>query len=172
MELLFYPDPRLREVALSLPEVNAEVREKVRRMFEIMRAHKGAGLAATQVGWMRRVFVVEASTGPEGEQTPEMVLINPKIVSTSGTMKSEEGCLSIPGIVGVLNRFAHVVVEALDLDGKPIRVEGTKLMAAVLQHETDHLNGILFIEKLSPADRQRTKKPLRELEEKFRAAHA
>ena len=172
MELLYYPDPRLREAAQPALEVNDEVQEKARQMIEIMHAHKGIGLAATQVGWKRRVIVVGDPDGTEKTRREDLVLVNPRIVSSAGAVESEEGCLSLPGIYGRVPRSAAVVVEALDLAGRAIRIDGAGLASSVLQHEIDHLDGILFITRLSPADRQRTKKALRELEEKYRAAHA
>ncbi len=172
MELLYYPDPRLREVAQPVPQVDDDVRSRAREMIEIMHSHGGIGLAATQVGWNGRVIVVADPEHPEAKSGTELVLVNPKIVESSGTMESEEGCLSLPGIYGQITRAARVIVDALGLDGKPVRIEASELAAAVLQHEVDHLDGILFITRLSVADRQRTKKQLRELEEKFRAAHA
>ncbi|MBI1848973.1 MAG: peptide deformylase [Planctomycetes bacterium] len=167
MQLLYYPDPRLREVALPVPVVDEDVRANAKEMIEIMHAHKGIGLAATQVGWNRRLFVVGSPEGEEGRGL-ERVFVNPKIVSAAGAMESEEGCLSLPGIYATLRRSSMVVMEALDLEGRTVRLEAEKLLASVIQHEIDHLDGVLFITRLSPADRQRVKKQLRELEEKYR----
>jgi peptide deformylase len=166
LELLYYPDPRLREVAEAVAAIDDEVRANAKQMIEIMHAHKGIGLAATQVGWKRRLFVVGS---PEGEAAKgeELVFVNPKITLRSGSMDSEEGCLSLPGIYATIPRAAKITMEALDLSGQKIRVDAEKLMASVIQHEIDHLDGILFVTRLSPADRQRVKKSLVELEEKY-----
>ncbi|HWO88767.1 MAG TPA: peptide deformylase [Gemmatimonadales bacterium] len=140
--------PVLRERASEIAVVDAEVRELIADLYEVMRAAKGVGLAANQVGVARRVAVVE--TG-EGES---FALVNPVIVATEGKVKGEEGCLSIPDIYADIERGARVVVEAADEYGRRRRVEGTGLLARAIQHEIDHLDGILFLDRVGPLKRR------------------
>jgi peptide deformylase len=119
-------------------------------MFETMYAAEGIGLAAPQVGVSTRLFVMDIRD-PEIEPR---ALINPAIVERSGSESGEEGCLSLPGLVGEVERSASIVVEALDLQGQPIRIEASGLHARCIQHEIDHLDGVLFIDHLSPLKRR------------------
>jgi peptide deformylase len=144
-------DPVLRETAQPVPEVNDELRRLVSDMFETMYAAEGVGLAAPQVGLGIRVIVVD----PHDEVTKPFALFNAEVVSTgSETEKSEEGCLSIPGIRDIVERPATCLVEAVDIDGKPVRMEAEGMLARILQHEVDHLNGVLFLDRLSPIKRR------------------
>ena len=140
--------PVLRQRSADVAQVDDEVRAFVADLFETMEFSKGVGLAANQVGVARRIAVV--STG-EGQR---YVLINPVIVEKEGTVKDEEGCLSIPDIYGDVERSARVVVEALDERGRKQRIEGTELLARALQHEIDHLDGILFLDRVGPFKRR------------------
>jgi peptide deformylase len=128
--------------------VDDEVRRLIADLFETMYAARGVGLAANQVGVARRVAVVDA----EGQK---LVLVNPRIVEASGRETGEEGCLSIPDVYGDVTRPDQVVLEALDQDGKPYRVDLTGLPARAVQHEIDHLDGILFLDHLSLLKRKR-----------------
>jgi peptide deformylase len=142
--------PVLRQKAVLVAQVDDEVRHLVDDLFETMRAARGVGLAANQVGVARRVAVVDVGD----DDPPPLVLINPVIVERGDEDEiSEEGCLSIPEIFGDVRRPAHVIVEALDRDGKRFRaaVEGYK--ARAIQHEIDHLDGILFLDHLSAVKR-------------------
>ena len=150
-EIRFLGDPVLRAVAEPVPEVTSELRTLVSDMFETMYAAEGVGLAAPQIGLGIRVIVVD----PHDESTKPFALFNPDVVAQgSETEKSEEGCLSIPGIRDVVERPATCVVEALDIDGRAVRMEAEGLLARILQHEVDHLNGILFLDHLSPIKRR------------------
>lgn len=140
--------PVLREPGKPVTTMDDEVRQLVADLFETMQAARGIGLAANQVGVARRVAVVDA----EGER---LVLINPRIVEASGEETGEEGCLSIPDLYADVTRPDRVVLEAMDADGNPYRTELTGLLARVTQHETDHLDGILFLDHLSLLKRQR-----------------
>lgn len=140
--------PVLRERAVEIATVDGEVRELIADLYEVMRAAKGVGLAANQVGVARRVAVVE--TG-EGES---FALVNPVVVAVEGKAKGEEGCLSIPDIYGDVERAARVVVEAADEHGHIRRIEGTGLLARAIQHEIDHLDGILFLDRVGPLKRR------------------
>jgi peptide deformylase len=141
----------LRQRAVEVEGVDDELRRLIEDMFETMYKAEGVGLAAPQVGVSRRVIVVDVH---DPEVRP-FALVNPRVVESSPeTEKGEEGCLSIPGLSGVVERPAHVAVEGLDRDGNLIRVEGGGLLARCLQHEVDHLDGILFLDRLSPLKRK------------------
>lgn len=166
-QVLKYPDPRLRQKAVPITEITPEVRQRARALFPLMYEEHGIGLAAPQVGWGVRLFVVNISGRPEDE----LVVVNPEIVEKKGgTWVMEEGCLSLPGIRGKVERERVVVIEGQDLDGNHVRIEADGLNGRCLLHEYDHLEGILFIDRLSPAKKQSIKRKLRELEEEFQAA--
>jgi len=152
LPLRFYGDPVLRRKADAVPAVTDEVRALIESMFATMYTEEGVGLAAPQVGRSLRVFVVDV----EDEDAPRVkqAFVNPTIVERSGEVVGEEGCLSIPGIRADVKRHARVVVEALDADGKPFRLEAEGLLARALQHENDHLDGIVFLDRLGPITRR------------------
>ena len=139
--------PVLRQHSLAVNTVDDDVRRLVADLFETMDAAKGVGLAANQVGVARRVAVVDA----DGDR---FVMIDPVIVESEGRATAEEGCLSIPDIYGDVTRPERVVLEALDENGTPYRKEATGLAARAIQHEIDHLDGILFLDHLSLIKRQ------------------
>ena len=142
--------PVLRQHAKAIRTVDDEVRQLVDDLFETMRAAKGVGLAANQVGVARRVAVVDIGQ----EDPPPLVLINPVIVERGDEEEAaEEGCLSIPEIFGDVTRSARVVVEALDPNGRKFRAEANGYKARAIQHEIDHLDGILFVDHLSAVKR-------------------
>ncbi|GBD17704.1 Peptide deformylase [bacterium HR27] len=143
-------DPRLRQKALRIRTVDDEVRRLARDLWDTVREARGLGLAAPQIGVLRRIIVVSIPPdyAEEGDPGVELTLINPEIVRASGRQVGLEGCLSIPGWYGEVPRFMHVTVKALDLDGREIRVKGSGLLARVLQHEIDHLDGILFVDRI------------------------
>lgn len=141
--------PVLRERAKEVGAVDDGVRSLVADLFETMRAFKGVGLAANQVGVARRVAVVATDEGPGH------ALVNPVIVEHDGSVTDEEGCLSIPDTYADLKRSARVVVEAADEQGARRRIEATGLLARAIQHEIDHLDGILFIDRVGPLKRRR-----------------
>lgn len=139
--------PVLRQHSSEVKAVDEEVRRLVEDLYETMDAARGVGLAANQVGVARRVAVVDA----DGDR---FVMIDPTIIETEGHTTAEEGCLSIPDIYGDVTRPERVVIEALDLDGNRYRKEATGLKARAIQHEIDHLDGILFLDHLSLIRRQ------------------
>jgi peptide deformylase len=142
--------PVLRQQATRVKTVNEEVRQLVADLFETMRAAKGVGLAANQVGVARRVAVVDVGE----EDPPPIALINPVIIERSDELETaEEGCLSIPDIFGDVERPSRVVVTAMDVEGKAVRLEATGYKARAIQHEIDHLDGILFLDHLSAVKR-------------------
>jgi len=142
--------PVLRQKSPAVRIVDDEVRQLVDDLFETMRAAKGVGLAANQIGVARRVAVVDVGE----EDPPPLVLINPVILERSEEDETaEEGCLSIPDIFGDVTRPARVVVEALDVEGKKVRTEASGYKARAIQHEIDHLDGVLFLDHLSAVKR-------------------
>jgi peptide deformylase len=150
-EIRLLGDPVLRQKAEPVAEVDDEIRHLIADMFETMYDADGVGLAAPQVGVSLRVIVVD----PRDESVPPFALVNPEIVERAEEVeRGEEGCLSIPGLREIVERSARVVVEGLDRDGLPRRIEAEGLVARILQHEIDHLDGILFIDRLSPLKRQ------------------
>jgi peptide deformylase len=140
--------PVLREESKPVKGVTDEIRTLVQDLFDTMHAAKGIGLAANQVGIAKRVAVVEAD-----DKVP-LVLINPVILDKSGNAKDEEGCLSIPDLFGDVERAETVVVETDQLDGGRVRVSAEGLKARAIQHEIDHLDGVLFLDRLSPMKRR------------------
>ncbi|MGH7549040.1 MAG: peptide deformylase [Gemmatimonadales bacterium] len=142
--------PALRKRSQPVPAVDDEVRQLVDDLFETMRAAKGVGLAANQVGVARRVAVVDVGD----DSPPPLVLINPRIVQASDVIETaEEGCLSIPDIFSDVERPLSVTLEALDRDGRPYRVEVSGFKARAAQHEIDHLDGMLFLDRVSAVTR-------------------
>jgi peptide deformylase len=147
LKLLQYPHPTLRHVSRPLKKIDAELRELAREMFALMYKHNGVGLAANQVDLPYRLFVINLESDPsKGE---EIVFVNPVISRRKGLAEAEEGCLSLPGLYGYVKRPAEVVIDAFSLDGKPFHLELDGLFARVVQHETDHLDGRLFIDRLN-----------------------
>ena len=148
LKMRIVPDPILRQKAKKMGKIPANMKKLVSNMVETMHGEHGVGLAANQIGSLQKVAVI---------QTPEMeeplVLINPEIVKQEGEREIEEGCLSIPGYRGLVKRSVSVRARALGLDGKVIRIKADELLAQALEHEIDHLNGILYIDRLvSPGD--------------------
>jgi len=156
LEVLRFPDERLRTVAKPVEKVDARIQQLVDDMFETMLEENGVGLAATQVDVHLRLVVMDVSE--EGDQP--LVFINPEIIETEGTIISEEGCLSVPGNYAKVERAAKVKVKALNREGEEFEIEGDGLLAKCVQHELDHLEGKLFVDYLSPLKRQRIKKKL------------
>ena len=143
----------LRRRADEVPGPDPELDRLIDDMFETMYAAKGIGLAGPQVGVAQRVIVVDVND-EGGEKLGPFALLNPRVVEAGGELdKHEEGCLSIPNVTGVVERPWHVVVEGLDRQGQPVTIEADGMLARCLQHEIDHLDGILFIDRLSPLKR-------------------
>ncbi|MER3445386.1 MAG: peptide deformylase [Candidatus Dadabacteria bacterium] len=157
LRILSYPDPRLRKRSLSVERIDKEIEKLLDDMIETMYKAPGVGLAAPQVGVNLRVIVIDVSVRQEG--TPGLIqLINPEIISSEGSQVEEEGCLSIPGFSSEVRRKATVRVQGLDRSGKPIEIEGSGLLARAFQHEIDHIDGILYIDRLSRLKRELMKK--------------
>lgn len=156
LDVLIYPDGRLKTIATPVTEVNDEVRRIIDDMFETMYQQEGIGLAATQVDIHRRIITIDI----DGTKQNQVVLINPEIMNSSGETGIEEGCLSLPGLRGFVPRKEKVTVKALNRDGEEFVLEADELLAICIQHEIDHLNGIVFADYLSPLKRQRMKEKL------------
>lgn len=156
LEILHYPDKRLRTVAKPVAMVDDNIRKLVDDMFETMYAAPGIGLAATQVNVHQQVIVIDIS---EQKDQP-LCLINPQIIAEEGTERCEEGCLSVPEIYETVERAEKITVRALDRDGNEFTREADGLLAVCIQHEIDHLKGKLFVDYLSPLKFQRVKKRL------------
>ncbi len=168
-KVLLYPDPRLRLKAEPITRITPEMKARARAMFPLMYEERGIGLAAPQIGWNVRLFVMNVSGKPEDE----VVVVNPVVTEKTGGMWNfEEGCLSLPGIRGKVERERRIVLEGTDLDGNALRFELDALPGRCMLHEYDHLDGVLFIDRLSAAKRQSLKRRLRELEEDFEMAKA
>lgn len=156
LDVLRFPDERLRTVAEPITEVNDEIKTLIEDMFETMNDESGVGLAATQVNRHVRMFVLDVS---ENSDDPH-VFINPEILNKEGSMINEEGCLSVPHSYAKVERAEKVTMKALDKDGNEFTKEAEGLMAICMQHELDHLDGKLFVDYLSPLKRERIKKKL------------
>ena len=152
-EILSSEYPVLRQKAKKVKRVDASTQKLIDDMFESMHAAHGLGLAAPQIGVSLRVLVIEM---PQDEEDPrsgeQIVLINPEIVKMDGEQFGEEACLSIPGYVGMIRRAIRVTVKGLNAKGKEIRVKGDDMLARALQHEIDHLDGILFTDRLEKSE--------------------
>jgi peptide deformylase len=158
LEVRTFPDPILREKAAPVTVFDEPLKRLARDMAETMYAAPGVGLAANQVGVAKQLIVVHARDEEVGLDTGLLTLVNPRIVEASGELHWEEGCLSVPDERDEVERFARVRVQAQDLDGREFELIGEGLAAVVLQHEIDHLNGVLFIDRLSPLKRAAIKK--------------
>ena len=159
LEIRIYPDPILTQKAVSVENVNDSIRQLLNEMAETMYVGSGIGLAAPQVGRSVRAIVVDASPRVDGEKL--IKLVNPVITFAEGSSVEEEGCLSLPGFSENVTRAAKIVVEAYNEQGKPVKIETDTFLATVLQHEIDHLDGILFIDYLSRLKRDIIKRKLR-----------
>ena len=152
LALRYYGDPVLRKKAEPVASVDPGIRALIEDMFDTMYRERGIGLAAPQVGVSQRIFVVDVE-GEDGERV-KLALVNPRMARTEGSMVGEEGCLSIPGIHADVKRHAEVTFEALNERGEPVTLRAEGLLARALQHELDHLDGILFIDRLSAIRRK------------------
>ncbi len=150
-----FPDPVLNLKAATVTEFDDDLKRLADDMFETMYDAPGVGLAASQIGISKSIFVADIGDGP-------FLMINPAIVATDGKLKFEEGCLSIPGRYWNIKRFDYVRAEGLDLSGAPVAYEGDELMGRALQHEMDHLNGLLILTHLNPLIKKQVLKELRE----------
>ena len=162
LEIIKYPAPVLLEVGKPVTEFDERVKKLVADMFETMYAAGGVGLAAPQVGVSERIFVMDCSLREDGAQ--KLALINPEIVRVEGAQEGDEGCLSFPGIFYKIKRSQRTVVRAHDENGNRIEVDGTELTARCLLHETDHCDGIVFLDRMTPLKRELAKRKIKKLQ--------
>lgn len=168
MQILTYPHPTLRRVSKPLRRVDAELRKKIREMFELMYAAKGIGLAANQVDLPLRFFIVNLEAKPESGE--ELVFINPVIsLPRGGSEESEEGCLSLPGLYGPVVRPKQVRINAYSLAGDEIQLDAGGLLARCVQHELDHLDGVLFPDRMSATARADAAEAIDEFEADYKS---
>lgn len=167
LDILTFPDPRLNERAEPVEKVDESIRTLIRDMFETMYNSDGVGLAAPQVGILQRVIVVDCGERDSSDDTRPLppiepvAVVNPEVEAAEGKISWQEGCLSVPGFTDDVVRSAQVVVTGLDPDGNPLRIEAEGLLAVCLQHEIDHLEGTLFVDRLSRLKQAMVKKRLK-----------
>lgn len=171
LEIVHYPHPTLRHKSRPLKKVDAELKKLVAEMFDLMYEHEGIGLAANQVDLPYRLFVVNA-TGDSQQPEAERVYINPVLSGGKGQAEDREGCLSIPGIYAPVVRNESIKVQAYDLAGNEIEEELTGLDARVVMHETDHLNGTMFFDRISPTNLAAIRDAIAEFEIAFESQQA
>lgn len=165
LRIIHYPDPRLRQKCAPVTDFGPELAALAERMLSLMVAGEGVGLAASQLGILQRLIVLS----PTGKREDARILVNPVIREPHGSVEGEEGCLSLPGIRGQVRRAATCRVSAHDLAGRPMEFLAEDLTARICQHETDHLNGILILDRFGPGDRMAVRKTARALESQFRS---
>lgn len=164
LDILKFPDPRLREKAKEIVEITEDIKKIAFSMVETMYQAKGVGLAATQVGIPIRLFVIDVE---QLEDRPNVIIfINPEIIEEEGKEKHDEGCLSIPGYTAQVERASKVKVRFKDINGDNVELEAEGLLSRAIQHENDHLNGKLFIDRLSTIRRELLLKKLKKQMEK------
>lgn len=167
LRVIQYPHPTLRHMSKPLKKVDPELREIVREMFELMYKHRGVGLAANQVDLPYRLFITNPTGDPKTGE--ERVFINPVLRRPRGLVEAEEGCLSIPEVYAPVKRAEKIDIDAYDLDGQAVHLELEGLPARVVQHENDHIDGRLFIDRLSTTAALDIRESLRQFEEEFAA---
>ena len=163
LDVVTYPDPRLTRIAEPVKIIDNKIKKLVDDMAETMYEAPGVGLAATQVGELKRVMVIDVSE----EKNQLRVFINPEIIKKEGTAINEEGCLSVPGFYDKVERAETVMVTALDRDGQRFTINASGLLAVCIQHEIDHLDGHVFVEYLSPLKANRIKNKLIKRQREF-----
>lgn len=166
MEIVKYPDPVLRRSAEKITTFDSELQETASDMLNTMYTLKGVGLAAPQVGLGLSLLVLNP-TGDPADTDEELVLVNPEVVSRKHLEWDEEGCLSFPGIYAEVERHRDIVLRYQNLDGEDVEMKSTEFQARVIQHEMDHLQGILFVDRLTPADKIRLGSKLQEMEQAY-----
>ncbi len=167
LKIIKWPDPRLKKTSVAVKEFTPALRALAERMLELMREAHGVGLAAPQVGQNIRMFVMN----PTGQPDDDRIYINPVLSDPEGDEASEEGCLSLPGINAQIDRNRTIRMQAQDLEGNRIEELQTGFVARVWQHEYDHLNGVMIIDRMGLGDRLKYRKVLREMEDDYAVAH-
>ncbi len=169
LSIVKYPHPALRWESKPIVEIDDRLRDVVRQMFELMYQANGIGLAANQVGLPWRLFVINPS-GDREKTDEEFVFLNPEILRRKGSDEGEEGCLSLPELFGPVRRSTELVVEAFDLEGERFRMDLEDFPARVVQHEYDHIDGVLFIDRMTDSQRRDHEAKLADFEIAFRRA--
>ncbi len=167
MEVVLYPDPVLKKRTEAIKNIDDEIVQLSKEMIKTMHRANGVGLAGPQVGVSKQIIIVN----PTAEEGKETIYINPKILKRKGKELGEEGCLSFPGIYGSIERATWIQVAATLISGEQVTFEAEDFEARVLQHEIDHLLGILFINKIQPIEQVAIKPDLKELEQKYESNH-
>ncbi len=160
-EIVIWPDPILKKKASPVSQVDDSIRSLVNDMFETMYAADGVGLAAPQIGVLKQVIVLD--TTPRQPESKPVAMINPQIIAKEGTTRYSEGCLSVPGEAEEVDRAARVTAKFLDVSGREQTIEAEGLLAVAIQHETDHLQGTMFVDYLSPLKRELIRKRMKRL---------
>jgi len=166
LQIIQYPHPTLRHVSKPLKRVDKELNDIVRQMFGLMYEAKGVGLAANQVDLPYRLFIINLASDPAAADQ-EFVFLNPVLTGRKGNAEAEEGCLSLPGVYADVKRSERVVLNAYDLAGVEVTMELEGLFARAVQHEIDHLDGILFIDRLTPTGEMTISDKLADFEAQF-----
>lgn len=166
MKIVHYPHPTLRHISKPLKRVDKELHGFVREMFDLMYEARGIGLAANQVDLPYRLFVLNLESDPDKPED-EFVFLNPVITSRKGMAEGEEGCLSIPGLYANVKRPERVTLNAYNMAGEELNLELDGLFARAVQHEIDHLDGVLFIDRLSPTTEMDVREALLDFEDQF-----
>jgi len=162
MEIVTWPNPILDTPGDPVTDFGPKLKQLVSDMFETMYAAPGVGLAAVQVGVSQRLFVMDCSGGKDPNQ--QVVMINPEIIHVEGEQNGEEGCLSFPGIFFGVERNLRAIVRAHDVNGQEFELDGTELTARCMLHETDHCDGIVFLDRMSPLKRELVKRKIKKLQ--------
>jgi peptide deformylase len=167
LKIIKYPDPRLKKISAPVENFDQTLRELAQSMIQLMREHRGVGLAAPQVGHNIRLFVMN----PTGDPADDRIYVNPQLSDADGEEEGEEGCLSIPNITARIWRSQTLKMSAQDLEGRPFEETAAGFVARIWQHETDHLNGTLILERMGPVARLAARRVLKELTEEYESTH-
>jgi peptide deformylase len=162
LKIVTWPNPILEIPADPVTSFNGDLKQLVESMFETMYSAPGVGLAAVQVGVPKRLFVMDCSGGKDPAQ--RVVMINPEVVAMEGKQNGEEGCLSFPGMFVGVERNLRAIVRAHDIKGNEFEIDGTELTARCMLHETDHCDGIVFLDKMTPLKREIVKRKIKKLQ--------
>ncbi|HYE65243.1 MAG TPA: peptide deformylase [Pyrinomonadaceae bacterium] len=162
LKIVHYPDPVLLTPGDPITEFDEDLKRLVSDMFETMYAAPGVGLAAPQVGVSKRLFVMDCSGGKDPAQ--RIVMINPEVLRVEGEQNGDEGCLSFPGIFFSVKRSLRAIVRAQDVNGDEFELDGLELTARCMLHETDHCDGIVFLDKTTPLKRELVKRKIKKLQ--------
>lgn len=167
LSIIHWPDPRLKKASIPVERFDDRLRLLANRMLELMHASKGVGLAAPQVGLNIRLFVMN----PTGQPQDDRIYVNPVLTDGEGEEEAEEGCLSLPTIYINVTRFKSLHMQAKDVDNNPIDQVESGFMARIWQHECDHLNGVILVDRMGTVAKLTNRRKLKELQEEFRASH-